>query len=344
MASADSAPDPRATAQALVADNKGILAADESTGTAAKRLEAEGIDTSEEMRRDYRQLLFTTPGLGDYISGTILYDETIRQKTSDGTPIPEAIKQNGIIPGIKVDTGAKPLAGAEGEKVTEGLDGLRERLEEYVEMGARFTKWRAVISIKDQELPSDYCILANSHALARYAALAQEAGLCPIVEPEVEINGDHSLERCFEVTEATLRATFNQLAAQRVDLEGMILKPNMVIAGKEHDSFPSPVEEVAEATVACMRRVVPAAVPGICFLSGGQTPEQATEHLNAMNNLGPQPWVLSFSYARALQEPVLKAWKGDSANWDAAQSALAHRAKLNVSARAGSYASDMEQD
>ena len=337
------APDPRATAQALVAEDKGILAADESTGTATKRLEAESIESTDESRRNYRELLFTTPGLGDYISGAILYDETIRSKTSDGTPMAQALEQNGVIPGIKVDTGAKPLAKSGDEKVTEGLDGLRDRLEEYVEMGARFTKWRGVINIKGTELPTDYCIHVNAHALARYAALAQEAGLAPIVEPEVEISGDHSLERCFEVTEATLRATFAELAAQKVDLEGMILKPNMVIAGKEHESFPSPVDQVAEATVACMRRTVPAAVPGICFLSGGQTPTQATEHLNAMAKLGPQPWVLSFSYARALQEPVLKAWKGESSNWEAAQKALAQRAKLNSAAREGSYEPSMEE-
>ncbi len=336
------APDPRATAQALVAEDKGILAADESTGTATKRLEAESIESTDESRRNYRELLFTTPGLGDYISGAILYDETIRSKTSDGTPMAQALEQNGVIPGIKVDTGAKPLAKSPDEKVTEGLDGLRDRLEEYVEMGARFTKWRGVINIKGTELPTDYCIHVNAHALARYAALAQEAGLAPIVEPEVEISGDHSLERCFEVTETTLRVTFAELVAQRVDLEGMILKPNMVIAGKDADPQ-SEVEEVAEATIACMRRVVPAAVPGICFLSGGQSPEQATAHLDAMNKRGPHPWVISFSYARALQDPVLKAWKGQKENWEAAQKELAHRAKLNSAARQGSYSSDMEQ-
>ncbi len=334
--------DLRATAQAMVAEGKGLLAADESTGTAGKRLEAENIESTDESRRDYRELLFTTPGLGDYISGAILYDETIRSDTSDGTPMPKALEQNGVMPGIKVDTGANPLAKAEGEKVTEGLDGLRERLEEYVEMGARFTKWRAVINIKGRELPSDYCIAVNAHALARYAALAQEAGLVPIVEPEVEISGDHTLERCYEVTEATLRAVFNELALQRVELEGMILKPNMVISGKDADPQSS-VDEVAEATISCLRKVVPGAVPGVCFLSGGQTPEQATAHLDAMNRLGPHPWEVSFSYARALQEPVLKTWKGEQSNWDAAQEALAHRAKLNSAAREGAYSSDMEQ-
>ncbi|MDQ3569162.1 MAG: fructose-bisphosphate aldolase class I [Actinomycetota bacterium] len=334
--------DLRATAQAMVAEGKGLLAADESTGTAGKRLEAENIESTDESRRDYRELLFTTPGLGDYISGAILYDETIRSDTSDGTPMPKALEQNGVMPGIKVDTGANPLAKAEGEKVTEGLDGLRERLEEYVEMGARFTKWRAVINIKGRELPSDYCIAVNAHALARYAALAQEAGLVPIVEPEVEISGDHTLERCYEVTEATLRVVFNELAQQRVELEGMILKPNMVISGKDAD-HQSSVEEVAENTISCLRRVVPAAVAGVCFLSGGQTPEQATAHLDAMNRMGAHPWEVSFSYARALQEPVLKTWKGEQSNWDAAQEVLAHRAKLNSAARQGSYSSDMEQ-
>lgn len=334
--------DPRETAQALVAEGHGILAADESTGTATKRLEAENIESTDESRRDYRELLFTTPGLGDYVSGAILYDETIRSETSDGRPMTKALEDNGVIPGIKVDTGAKPLAKSPDEKVTEGLDGLRERFEEYADMGARFTKWRGVINIKGQELPTDYCIAVNAHALARYAALAQEAGLAPIVEPEVEISGDHTLERCFEVTEATLRAVFNELALQRVELEAMILKPNMVISGKDAERQAS-VEEVAEASVTCMRRVVPGAVPGICFLSGGQTPEQATAHLDAMNRMGPQPWQLSFSYARALQDPVLKAWKGEQANWDAAQQALAHRAKLNSAAREGSYSTDMEQ-
>ncbi len=334
--------DPRETARALVAEGQGILAADESTGTATKRLEAENIESTDQSRRDYRELLFTTPGLGDYVSGAILYDETIRSETSDGRPMAKALEDNGVIPGIKVDTGAKPLAKSPDEKVTEGLDGLRERLEEYVEMGARFTKWRGVINIKGSDLPTDYCIAVNAHALARYAALAQEAGLAPIVEPEVEISGDHTLERCFEVTETTLRAVFNQLALQRVELEGMILKPNMVISGKEGERQAS-VEEVAEATVTCMRRVVPGAVPGICFLSGGQTPEQATAHLDAMNRMGPQPWTLSFSYGRALQDPVLKAWKGEQANWDAAQKALAHRAKLNSAASEGAYSTDMEQ-
>ena len=336
--------DPRATAQALVAEGQGILAADESTGTATKRLEAENIESTDESRRDYRELLFTTPGLGEYVSGAILYDETIRSETSDGRTMCQALQDNDVIPGIKVDTGAKPLAGTgEREKITEGLDGLRERLAEYVEMGARFTKWRAVIQIEGRELPSDYCIATNAHALARFAALSQEAGMAPCVEPEVEISGDHSIERCFEVNEKTLRVVFAELALHRVDLEGMVLKPAMVIAGKNHESFPPDPQQVAEMTVTCMRRVVPAAVPGICFLSGGQTPEQATDHLNRMNKLGPQPWQLAFSYARALQGPVLQAWKGEKANWEAAQETLAHRAKLNSAARSGSYSSDMEQ-
>jgi len=333
--------DLRATALAMVAEGKGILAADESTGTAGKRLEAVNIESTDESRRDYRELLFTTPGLGDYISGAILYDETIRSETSDGRSMVKALEDNGVMPGIKVDTGAKPLANAEGEKVTEGLDGLRDRLAEYAEMGARFTKWRAVIHIEG-ELPSEYCIAVNAHALARYAALAQEAGLVPIVEPEVEIVGDHTLERCYEVTEKTLREVFAQLALQRVDLEGIILKPNMVITGKEVEKQ-STADEVAEATIDCLKKTVPAAVPGICFLSGGQTPEQATAHLDAMTRMGPHPWILSFSYARALQDPVLKTWKGEKSNWDAAQEALAHRAKLNSAASEGSYSSDMEQ-
>ncbi len=333
--------DLRSTALAMVADGKGILAADESTGTAGKRLEAVNIESTDESRRDYRELLFTTPGLGDYISGAILYDETIRSETSDGRQMTKALEDNGVMPGIKVDTGAQPLAMAEGEKVTEGLDGLRDRLAEYAEMGARFTKWRGVIHIEG-DLPSDYCIAVNAHALGRYAALAQEAGLVPIVEPEVEIVGDHTLERCYEVTEKTLREVFAQLALQRVDLEGIILKPNMVIAGKEAEKQSS-VEEVAEATIDCLKKTVPAAVPGICFLSGGQTPEQATAHLDAMNRMGPHPWVISFSYARALQDPVLKTWKGEKSNWDAAQEALAHRAKLNSAAAEGAYSTDMEQ-
>jgi fructose-bisphosphate aldolase class I len=334
--------DLRATALAMVADGKGILAADESTGTAGKRLEAVNIESTDESRRDYRELLFTTPGLGDYVSGAILYDETIRSKTSDGREMTKALEDNGVMPGIKVDTGAQPLANAEGEKVTEGLDGLRDRLKEYAEMGARFTKWRGVIHIEGPDHPSDYCIAVNAHALARYAALAQEAGLVPIVEPEVEIVGDHTLERCYEVTEKTLREVFAQLELQRVDLEGIILKPNMVISGKDAEKQ-SAVEEVAKVTIECLKKTVPDSVPGVCFLSGGQTPEQATAHLDAMNRLGPHPWVVSFSYARALQEPVLKTWKGEKSNWDAAQEALAHRAKLNSAASEGSYSTDMEQ-
>jgi fructose-bisphosphate aldolase class I len=285
-------------------------------------------------------MLFTAPGLGRFVSGVILYDETIRQTTSDGTPFPKYLAGEGIIPGIKVDTGAKPLALHSEEKVTEGLDELRERIEEYVGFGARFAKWRAVITIGDG-MPSRACISANAHALARYAALCQEGGLVPIVEPEVMMDGDHSLERCGEVTEETLRTVFSALAEQGVDFTGMVLKPNMIIPGKEAATQAS-VEEVAEATVRCLQNTVPAAVPGIAFLSGGQSPELATAHLNAINHLGPQPWELTFSYARALQEPAMAAWKGESANVPAAQEALLHRARCNAAARHGTYSEDME--
>jgi fructose-bisphosphate aldolase, class I len=329
------------TARALVAPGKGILAADESTGTIEKRLKSIEVESTEETRRAYREMLFTTPGLGDHISGVILYDETIRQSTRDGIRFPRVLQDAGVIPGIKVDTGAKALAGAEGEKVTEGLDGLRERLAEYKELGARFTKWRAVIDI-GKGRPSAYCIHVNAHALARFAALSQEAGFVPIVEPEVLMDGAHPIERCYEVTEATLEAVFNELFSQRVVYERMLLKPNMVISGKECAEQASP-EEVAEATVRCFRSVVPAAVPGIVFLSGGQSDEQATANLNAMNAMGPHPWELSFSYGRALQAPALKAWRGDEANAQAGQEALAHRARLNGAARSGSYTLDMEK-
>jgi fructose-bisphosphate aldolase class I len=331
-----------ATAQALVAPGKGILAADESTGTIEKRLKSIEVESTEENRRDYREMLFTTAGLGDHISGVILYDETIRQSTRDGVPFTKVLEDAGVIPGIKVDMGAKTLAGAEGEKVTEGLDGLRERLMEYRELGAKFTKWRAVIEIGDSR-PSAYCIHVNAHALARYAALSQEAGLVPIVEPEVLMDGGHTLDRCYEVTEATLESVFNELFSQRVVYERMLLKPNMVISGKECSEQADP-ERVAEATVRCFRSVVPAAVPGIVFLSGGQSDEQATANLNAMNASGPHPWQLSFSYGRALQAPSLKAWRGDEANVRAGQDALAHRARLNGAARDGSYTPDMEKE
>jgi fructose-bisphosphate aldolase class I len=329
-----------AVARAIVAPGKGILAADESHGTIEKRFKTIDVESTEENRRSYREMLFTTPGIGDHVSGVILFDETIRQATVDGTPFTRVLENAGVIPGIKVDTGAKPLAGAEDEKVTEGLDGLRERLEEYRELGAKFTKWRAVIDI-GEGIPSAYAIHVNAHALARFAGLSQEAGLVPIVEPEVMMEGDHTIERCYEVTEATLEAVFNELFSQRVVYEGMLLKPNMVLSGKECATQAGP-EEVAESTVRCFRSVVPAAVPGIVFLSGGQSDEQATANLNALNRIGPHPWELSFSYGRALQAPALKAWSGDEANLAAGQEAFAHRARLNGAARSGDYTPDME--
>jgi fructose-bisphosphate aldolase class I len=328
------------TARALVAPGKGILAADESGGTIKKRFDAIDLESTEEHRRDYRELLFTTPGAGDSISGVILFDETIRQSSSAGEPFPRLLERLGIIPGIKVDKGAKELALAPGEKITEGLDGLRERFAEYRELGARFAKWRAVITIGDG-IPSEYCLWANAHALARYAALAQEAGLVPIVEPEVLMDGEHTIERSFAVTSRIQHAVFTELHDQRVVLEGMLLKPNMVLSGYDCPEQAS-VEEVARETLRCLRHNVPAAVPGIAFLSGGQTDEAATEHLNAINRLGPQPWELSFSYGRALQAPVLKAWRGEDANLDAARAAFLHRARLNGAARSGSYSREQE--
>lgn len=329
-----------ATAEALVAKGRGILAADERAGTIAKRLASIGVESTEETRRSYRDLLFTTPGMEEFISGVILYDETIRQEGLEGTPFPELLSAKGVIPGIKVDTGAKPLAGFRGERVTAGLDGLRERLAEYRHMGARFAKWRAVIRI-DDAIPTHFCLLANAHALARYAALCQEASMVPIVEPEVLMTGSHTLERCEEVTEATLEQVFFQLLEHRVELEGMLLKPNMVTAGQDCARQGSSVE-VAEATVRCFRRVVPAAVPGVVFLSGGQNPEQATENLNAMNALGDHPWELSFSYGRALQQPTLHAWGGDPSRVALAQELFHHRARMNSAARSGSYSRHME--
>ena len=330
------------TARALVAEGKGILAADESSGTIKKRFDSIGAESTEENRRAYRDLLFTTPGAEEFISGVILYDETIRQSSADGTPFPKLLEGKGIIPGIKVDMGAKPLAGSPEETVTEGLDGLRDRLEEYRELGARFTKWRAVISIGGGR-PSDYAIWVNAHALARYAALSQEAGLVPIVEPEVLMDGDHSIEESYRVTSRTLQAVFTELFDQRVERDGMLLKPNMVLSGYGA-SGRAGVEEVAETTVKCLANTVPASVPGIVFLSGGQTDEDATAHLNAMNAIGPHPWQLSFSYGRALQAPALKAWGGEAGNVEAAQKAYYRRAKFNGAARSGTYAPDWERE
>jgi fructose-bisphosphate aldolase class I len=330
------------TANALVAEGKGILAADESTGTIKKRLDSIGVESTEDTRRAYRELLFTTEGAEDYISGVILYDETIRQSASDGTPFPKLLESKGIIPGIKVDTGAKPLALAEGETITEGLDGLRERLAEYRALGARFAKWRATYSIAADE-PSEYCVWTNAHALARYAALCQEAGIVPIVEPEVLQDGTHTLEQSRKATGRVLQALYTELHDQRVDYRGTLLKPNMVLSGYEA-SDRAGVDEVAEATLECFYKHVPASVPGIVFLSGGQTDEDATAHLNAMNARGPHPWQLSFSYGRALQAPALKAWGGKPENVEAAQRAYYHRAKMNGAARTGMYAPEMERE
>ena len=327
-------------AQTLVAEGKGILAADESSGTIKKRFDSIGVESTEDNRRAYRELLFTTPGVEEFISGVILYDETIRQSASDGTPFPELLASRGIIPGIKVDSGAKPLANAPGETVTEGLDGLRERLEEYYELGARFTKWRAVISI-GPEIPSDYCIWTNAHALARYAALSQEAGLVPIVEPEVLMDGDHTIDTSYHVTIRTQQAVFTELFDQRVDREGMLLKPNMVLSGYD---CPDQADDdtVAEQTIKCLENAVPGAVPGIVFLSGGQSDEDATRRLNVMNARGPHPWEVSFSYGRALQSPALQAWGGEPSKVEDAQKAFSRRAKFNSAARSGSYAPEWE--
>jgi len=330
------------TAKALVADDKGLLAMDESTPTCDKRFEKLGIPQTEEARRAYRELIVTTPGLGESISGVILYDETIRQQKKDGTPFLKVIADAGIIPGIKVDAGAKAMAGHPGEKITEGLDGLRGRLKEYAQMSARFAKWRAVITI-GAGLPRRGCIDANAQALARYAALCQEEGLVPIVEPEVLMDGEHTLERCREVTEKTLHAVFNQLYEQRVILEGMILKPNMVLPGLACLDQET-VNEVADATVKCLLRVVPAAVPGIAFLSGGQSGELASARLNAMNVRfrGRLPWAVAFSFARAIQQPALEIWRGQEANVKLAQQALSYRAKCSRAARRGNYPAEME--
>jgi fructose-bisphosphate aldolase, class I len=328
------------TARAIVAEGKGILAADESDGTIKKRFDSIGVESTEENRRAYRQLLFTTEGAEEYISGVILFDETIRQSAEDGTPFPKLLESKGIIPGIKVDKGAKPLALAEGETITEGLDGLRERLAEYRELGARFAKWRATYSITP-DTPSEYCVWTNANALARYAALCQEAGLVPIVEPEVLQDGTHTIEQSSKATGRVLQAVYTELHDQRVDYRGTLLKPNMVLSGYDA-SDRAGVEEVAEATLECFYKHVPAAVPGIVFLSGGQSDEDATAHLNAMNAMGPHPWELSFSYGRALQAPALKAWEGKPENVQAAQQAYYHRAKMNGAARTGMYAPEME--
>ena len=328
-------------ARAIVAPGKGILAADESSGTIKKRFDSIGVESTEDNRRDYREMLFRAD-VADQISGVILYDETSRQQAADGTSLVQVLEKAGVIPGIKVDNGAKPLAlAAEGETVTEGLDGLRERLAEYKELGAKFAKWRATYTITD-ELPSQYCLDVNAHALARYAALCQEAEIVPIVEPEVLMDGTHTLERAYDVTCAVLQAVFGALFEQRCVYEGLLLKPNMVLPGYDGPHQASD-EDIAVATVRCFKRTVPAAVPGIVFLSGGQTDEQATSRLNAMNKLGPHAWELSFSYGRALQAPALKAWKGEAANLPAAQAAYAHRARMNSAARSGSYKPEMEQ-
>ena len=329
-------------AQAMVAKGKGILAADESSGTIKKRFDSIGAASTEDNRRDYRELLFRTgDAMRNCISGVILYDETIRQAAADGTPLVKLIADAGAVPGIKVDTGAKDLAAAPGEKITEGLDGLRERFAEYHKLGARFAKWRAVINI-GKDIPSAYCLDANAHALARYAALAQAAGIVPIVEPEVIMDGDHDIDRCFDVTQAALVALFDQLHRQRVVLEGTILKPNMVVSGTLNP-VQAGVEEVAEKTVKCLRRCVPAAVPGIAFLSGGQSDEDATAHLSAMNAMFDLPWRLTFSYGRALQAAPLQAWSGRKENVPAAQAAFAHRARMNGLATEGAWKPEMEK-
>ncbi|MCI0401439.1 MAG: fructose-bisphosphate aldolase class I [Gammaproteobacteria bacterium] len=335
--------DLQAIARALVAPGKGILAIDESLPTIKKRFEGIGLESTEETRRAYRELLITSPGSGEFISGMILFDETIRQVTTQGTPFPWVLSKQGIMPGIKVDQGAKPLAGHPGEKVTEGLDGLRERLIAYRQLGAQFAKWRAVITI-GEAIPSRGCLEANAQPLARYAALCQEEGLVPIVEPEVLMDGDNTIDRCYEITEATLRSVFNALYVQRVVLEGLVLKTNMVIAGKQCLRQAS-VAEVAEQTTRCLRNAVPSAIAGIVFLSGGQSAELATAHLNAMNAMAvTHPWPLSFSYGRALQAPALKIWGGHHANVKKAQKALYHREKCNGLATLGRYTEALEKE
>ena len=330
------------TAERLVAEGKGILAADESNGTMDKRLKAAGAEPSEEMRRSLRELLFTTDGAAEHISGVILYDETFRQASADGTPFPQLLEEQGMIPGIKVDTGAKALAGCEGEKVTEGLDGLRERLAEYYDGGARFAKWRAVIAI-DEQLPSRTCVQVNAHALARYAALCQEAQIVPIVEPEVLMDGEHSIDRSEQVSGDVLAVVFAELRAQRVEFEGMLLKPNMVLAGYDCAEQPGD-EEVAERTLRHLRRHVPAAVPGIVFLSGGQSDEDATNRLNLMNRMGAQPWQVSFSYGRGLQAAALTTWHGDPARCPRRRRSICYRARCTGAARRGEYSEELARE
>ena len=333
----------KSVAAAIVGKQKGVLAADESSPTIKKRFDSIKVESTEEHRRRYRELLLTAPGIEQYVGGVILFDETLRQATAEGVPFADLLSSRGIVPGIKVDKGAKPLAGYPGERVTEGLDGLRDRLVEYRELGARFAKWRAVIDIDGHDIPSPFGIHANAHALARYAALCQEAGIVPIVEPEVLMDGAHDITRCEVVTSSVLEEVFAQLDAHRVVFDAMLLKPNMVIPGKKCARQAS-VGEVAEATMRCLTRYVPAAVPGIVFLSGGQSAEDATDHLNAMNAMGTHPWEVSFSYGRALQAPVLQTWKGQEANFAAAQAALLERSRLNGLARDGQYKRSMEAD
>ena len=336
------ASDLAAVAKAMVAPGRGILAADESNATITKRFAALDIESTEENRRAYRNTLLSTPGLEEYISGVILYDETIRQKADDGTPFPRMLEQKGILPGIKVDTGSKPLALCEGEQVTEGLDGLRERIAEYVGLGAKFAKWRAVYIIDSEKgFPSDTAMLCNAHALGRYAALCQEGGLVPIVEPEVLMDGTNDIDTCLEITLKVQRMVFAQLAAQRIDLTGIVLKPSMAISGKGC-SVQAPPQEVAEKTLTCLYQTVPAAVPGVAFLSGGQSAAVATEHLDLMNKMGPHPWALTFSYGRALQDAALRTWKGAAENVGEAQKVASHRARLTSAAANGSYEREME--
>ncbi len=343
MSTSANIPELTKTAAAMVAKGKGILAADESTGTIGSRFKSIGVENTEDNRRAYRELLFTAENLGEHISGVILYDETLRQKSADGTPFAELLSRQGVIPGIKVDTGAKDMALCPGETVTEGLDGLAGRCADYYKLGARFAKWRAVITI-GSAIPSASCIWANAHALARYAAICQQQGLVPIVEPEVLMDGDHSIERCEEVTEWTLNAVFDSLYNLRVALEHMVLKPSMVVAGSQAKRQAS-VDEVAERTIKVLKRTVPGAVPGIAFLSGGQGDELATAHLDAMNKMGAGslPWALTFSYGRALQQAALKTWRGSVANVAAAQVAQVHRARMNGLAAMGRYRAELEK-